>query len=91
MPLYEYECVSCGSRFDKKQSFTDKPGAVCPECRCTAKRIIHPSPIIFKGGGFYVTENRKPDAEGNGKSSVATPAAAASSPKSDPTSSGDKK
>lgn len=75
MPVYEYECVSCGSRFDKRQGFEEKPGALCPKCQCPAKRIIRPAPIIFKGSGFYVTDCRKPDTSGNGgdKAGAAAP------------------
>jgi len=59
MPIYEYECVDCGHRFELKQSFNDKPQASCPQCKKKAKRVFHPSPVIFKGSGFYVTDHRR--------------------------------
>jgi len=59
MPIYEYECRHCGHHFELKQGFHDKPQADCPECSKKAKRVFHPSPIIFKGSGFYVTDHRK--------------------------------
>ncbi len=59
MPIYEYECIHCGHHFELKQSFHDKPRAACPKCKKTAKRVFHPTPIIFKGSGFYVTDHRK--------------------------------
>ncbi len=59
MPIYEYECIHCGHHFELKQSFQDKPEAKCPQCKKKAKRVFHPSPIIFKGSGFYVTDHRK--------------------------------
>jgi len=59
MPVYEYECVHCGHRFEIKQSFHDKPQAECPQCKKKAKRVFHPAPIIFKGSGFYVTDHCK--------------------------------
>ena len=58
MPIYEYECGSCHHRFDLKQGFNDKPQAECPKCKKKAKRVFHPSPIIFKGSGFYVTDHK---------------------------------
>jgi putative FmdB family regulatory protein len=58
MPTYEYECRTCGHHFELKQGFHDKPQADCPECKSKAKRVFHPSPIIFKGSGFYVTDHR---------------------------------
>ena len=59
MPIYEYECLHCGHRFELKQGFHDKPQADCPQCKKKAKRVFHPAPIIFKGSGFYVTDHRK--------------------------------
>jgi len=32
---------------------------MCPRCQGKARRIIHSVPIIFKGSGFYTTDNRK--------------------------------
>ncbi len=58
MPLYEYQCQECGLRFERRQHFTDKPVTVCPECEGPVVRLIHPAGIIFKGSGFYVTDNR---------------------------------
>jgi putative FmdB family regulatory protein len=58
MPIYEYECGSCHHHFDVKQGFHDKPEANCPKCKKKARRIFHPSPIIFKGSGFYVTDHK---------------------------------
>ncbi len=59
MPIYEYECGVCQCRFERKQKFDEEPVDVCPECEGKARRVIHSVPIIFKGGGFYVTDNRK--------------------------------
>lgn len=66
MPLYEYECGSCGIRFERRQHMEDEPIRVCPECGGDVHRLIQPVGIIFKGSGFYVTDNRA-------KSSTATP------------------
>lgn len=59
MPIYEYECGHCRHRFEMKQGFDDEPQAVCPQCQGRARRIFYPSPIIFKGSGFYITDSRK--------------------------------
>jgi putative FmdB family regulatory protein len=66
MPLYEYECESCGVRFERRQHMEDEPVRICPECGGDVHRLIQPVGIIFKGSGFYVTDNRA-------KSSTATP------------------
>ncbi len=71
MPIYEYECDACHHRFEKKQSIHAKPVAICPKCRGKVHRILHSTPIIFKGSGFYTTDSRKSVPElgdGGGKS-----------------------
>jgi len=45
---------------------TDDPVEICPECGGEVCRLIQPVGIIFKGSGFYVTDNRA-------KSSTALP------------------
>ena len=59
MPIYDYECCVCDHHFEQKQSFDEEPVAVCPRCRGKARRVLRPVPVIFKGSGFYVTDNRK--------------------------------
>lgn len=66
MPLYEYQCQECGLRFERRQHFNDKPVTLCPDCQGPVVRLIQPAGIIFKGSGFYVTDNRS-------KSSTAVP------------------
>ncbi len=59
MPIYEYECSVCDCRFERKQRFDEESVAMCPQCDGKSRRVIHSVPIIFKGSGFYVTDNRK--------------------------------
>jgi putative FmdB family regulatory protein len=59
MPLYEYECEACSVRFERRQSVTDDPLIICPECGGRVHRLIQTAGIIFKGKGFYVTDNKK--------------------------------
>lgn len=69
MPLYEYECRNCGIRFERQQRMVEATLTLCPECGEDALfRVIQPVGIIFKGSGFYVTDNR-------GKSSTGPSAA----------------
>ena len=69
MPIYEYECNLCQCRFERKQRFDEEPVAMCPECQGKARRVLHSTPVIFKGSGFYITDSRKDGAtEGAGKS-----------------------
>ena len=59
MPIYLYQCDSCGIRFERMQRMSDDPLTDCPECDGYVHRIIQPVGIIFKGSGFYVTDNRQ--------------------------------
>ncbi len=67
MPIYEYECSLCCSRFERRQRFDEEPVAICPKCQGKARRVIHSIPIIFKGSGFYTTDNRKSKDDSSGK------------------------
>ena len=61
MPIYTYRCENCGVQFDRRQHFTDEPLKVCPECNTeTLRKVYLPVGIVFKGSGFYATDNRSP-------------------------------
>ncbi len=73
MPVYTYRCDNCGVQFERHQSFTDAPLKTCPECRKKAlKKVITPSKVIFKGSGFYATDNRSSSGESTKKKSEKT-------------------
>jgi len=57
VPVYQYLCPKCNLRFELKQNFSDESIATCPRCQNGARRLFSPVPIIFKGSGFYVTDN----------------------------------
>ena len=64
MPVYTYRCDNCGVQFERHQTFTDAPLKTCPECRKkTLRKVITPTKIIFKGSGFYATDNKSPSGE----------------------------
>ncbi len=79
MPIYEYQCDSCGFRFERMQSVQDAPVRQCPNCAGTVHKVLFPAGIIFKGSGWYITDSRNTSSgtvKGNGKSakSSETPA-----------------
>ncbi|MCL5961835.1 MAG: zinc ribbon domain-containing protein [Chloroflexi bacterium] len=67
MPTYEYECLSCSQRFEKRQSFSEEPVAECPDCGCQVRRVLYPAGIIFKGSGWYITDSKRPQPVGGSK------------------------
>ena len=59
MPTYSYRCKNCGHEFDQYQKFSDNPLTRCPKCsKNTLRRVLQPSAIVFKGSGWYATDNR---------------------------------
>jgi putative FmdB family regulatory protein len=61
MPIYIYRCENCGVQFERRQKFSDDPLIQCPECsKNTLRKVYLPVGIVFKGSGFYATDNRSP-------------------------------
>jgi putative FmdB family regulatory protein len=59
MPVYTYRCENCNNQFDQQQSFSEEPLNICPECKKRAlRKIYRPAQVLFKGSGYYVTDNR---------------------------------
>ena len=56
MPLYEYECLKCGGRFEEIQKFSDEPFKEHPGCGGEVKKLLSAPAIQFKGTGWYVTD-----------------------------------
>lgn len=56
MPLYEYECTSCGRRFEVLQKYSDESVSVCIHCGGPVNRLLSSTAIQFKGTGWYVTD-----------------------------------
>ena len=89
MPTYDYQCLDCGDQFEAKQSMKDPHLTECPKCHGKVKRKIGlGAGLIFKGSGFYITENRSDSYKASAKadtvsacgSGASTPAPAAATP-----------
>ena len=76
MPIYVYQCDTCGLAFEHRQRMADDPLVDCPECDGHVRRVIQPVGIVFRGSGFYVTDNRS-------RSSTALPGKKETETKSD--------
>lgn len=64
MPTYSYACTECGNRFDAVQAFSDDALTTCPKCSGKLRKLFGSVGVVFKGSGFYRTDNRE-----SGKSS----------------------
>ncbi len=58
MPTYQYRCVDCGSELEAVQKFTDASLTECPECEGSLRKVYSAVGVVFKGSGFYATDNR---------------------------------
>lgn len=53
MPIYEYQCPSCGHDFEQMVKM-DAPMPPCPQCQGTdVKKKVSASGFILQGGGWY--------------------------------------
>jgi putative FmdB family regulatory protein len=75
--------------FEAFQSMSDAPLSTCPECGKSVRRLINGgSGIIFKGSGFYVTDNGgKKTSTAAAPANKCAPSACESCPKSETASS----
>ncbi len=58
MPIYEYRCAQ-GHQYERWEGFDAPVEQECPNCGSAARRLFSPPAVIFKGPGFYSTDNRK--------------------------------
>jgi putative FmdB family regulatory protein len=56
MPIYEYECLGCGKRFEIFQKISEEPLKECKDCKGRLNRLISMCSFQLKGTGWYVTD-----------------------------------
>ncbi len=62
MPIYEYECESCGGRFEVSRKFSDPAVTVCRLCNASnVRKLLSPTTFVLKGGGWYATDYASKD------------------------------
>ena len=88
MPIYEYQCESCGHALEALQRLSDPLLVNCPACNNPAlKKHISAAGFRLKGGGWYETDfksgskkNLAGDASGGTPAAIPASAPAAASP-----------
>ncbi|MFB9250515.1 FmdB family zinc ribbon protein [Sphaerisporangium melleum] len=83
MPTYQYACTACGEGLEVVQRFTDDPLTTCPNCQGQLRKVFSAVGIVFKGSGFYRTDNRS---SGSSTTSTTTSTSTGSSGSSTSTS-----
>jgi putative FmdB family regulatory protein len=80
MPTYEYVCKKCGHEFEAVHSMAAPSLKICPKESCgqkkwgrgkVAKKIGAGAGLLFKGGGFYITDYRSEGYKSAAKKDVA--------------------
>ncbi len=62
MPIYEYECGSCGGRFEVMQKFSDPSLTDCKLCKKgKVRKVLSPAAFVLKGSGWYATDYASKD------------------------------
>ena len=74
MPIYEYDCPTCG-RFEVIQKFSDKALKACPHCKEKGKessvtKALSASAFHLKGSGWYKTDYASGSASGSSNNSA---------------------
>jgi putative FmdB family regulatory protein len=67
MPLYEYLCDKCGTKFEVIEKFSAEPLTVhAGECGGPVHRLLSAPALQFKGSGFYITDYAKSGSSSKG-------------------------
>ena len=57
MPIYEYQCDSCGKRIEALQKINDKPLKICSACGSSnLRKLVSAASFRLKGKGWYETD-----------------------------------
>lgn len=83
MPIYEYQCKSCGHELEAFQKLSDDPLKECPACGdLELTKLISAAGFRLKGGGWYETDfkgsqDKKKNLAGGDSGSASSSAVAA--------------
>ncbi|WP_010316376.1 FmdB family zinc ribbon protein [Saccharopolyspora spinosa] len=69
MPTYQYACTECDHQFETVQSFSEDSLTECPKCTGRLRKLFNAVGIVFKGSGFYRTDNRSSNSSSSSTSS----------------------
>ena len=62
MPIYEYQCDSCGNRIEALQKISDEPLKICSACgSASLRKLVSAASFRLKGKGWYETDFKTGD------------------------------
>lgn len=80
MPIYEYQCESCGHSLEALQRLSDALLVDCPNCgKPELKKQISAAGFRLKGGGWYETDFKSGNKKNIAGDSASTNASTSSS------------
>jgi putative FmdB family regulatory protein len=76
MPIYEYQCQSCGHEHEALQKLSDQPLITCPACsKPELMKKISAAGFRLKGSGWYETDFKTGGSKKNVAGEASAPAA----------------
>lgn len=82
MPIYEYQCQSCGHHQEEFQKISDAPITDCPVChKPDMTKLVSATSFQLKGTGWYATDFKD---KGKPKPASSTESSSADSKKDAP-------
>ncbi|MGW3467486.1 FmdB family zinc ribbon protein [Saccharopolyspora sp. NPDC000995] len=87
MPTYQYACTECDHQFETVQSFNEDSLTECPKCTGRLRKLFNAVGIVFKGSGFYRTDNRSSNSSSSSTNSSSSSSNGSSSSSSTSSSS----
>jgi putative FmdB family regulatory protein len=80
MPIYEYQCQSCGKSMEVLRKISDAPLVDCPECNePELRKKVSAAAFRLKGGGWYETDFKTSGKKNLASGSSDSPTAGSSS------------
>jgi len=72
MPIYDYQCTSCGFKKEVMRKISEPNVTVCPECQkeTFAKQVSAPS-FQLNGTGWYATDFKHSGSKSEAKTEAA--------------------
>ncbi len=85
MPIYDYECTSCGLKKEVMRKISEPNLTLCPSCdkETFAKQVSAPS-FQLSGTGWYATDFKNSGTKAGASTNVSTNASTAASPDAKP-------
>ncbi len=83
MPIYEYQCASCGQKIEVIQKISDEPLQHCEACgKDSLKKLISATHFQLKGSGWYKAPTTEKSAGASTESASKSTGAESSAPSS---------